>query len=117
MNALVKTSALALTAALIGYAPLGNAAPIEGTITSASKSITVSYRELDITKPWGLEVLYSRIQHAARSVCDFDFSVKELGRMSTAKKCYLTAVDDAVRQINRPTLTAYHRAKVKSVLG
>ena len=117
MNALVKTSALALTAALIGYAPLGNAAPIEGTITSATKSITVSYRELDITKPWGLEVLYSRIQHAAKNVCGFDHSLKELSRTVMANKCYRTAVDDAVRQINRPTLTAYHRAKVKSALG
>lgn len=116
MNALVTTSAVALAAALIGHAPLAHAAPLEGT-TTYSSSIRVSYADLDITKPRGLEVLYSRIQHAARSVCDFNYSVKELSRTRVAKNCYLTAIDNAVKQIDRPTLTAYHLAKSKSALG
>jgi UrcA family protein len=118
MNAVVTKSAvtLSLTAALLWLAVPAHADRIEG-VTVSAPTIKVSYADLDINKPRGLEVLYSRIQRAARSVCDYDYSIKELARGRHAKACYETAMDDAVRQINRPTLTAFHRTKARSAMG
>jgi UrcA family protein len=118
MIAVIAKSAVTVTlaAAFIGHSVVAHADRIEGVVVSAP-SITIGYAELDISKPQGLAVLYTRIKSAARSVCGFDHSPKELARGRVSKACYQTAVEDAVRQINRPTLTALHRAKSKSTLG
>src|SRR5687768_3273105 len=104
MNAVLAKSAVTLTlaAAFIGHSVLAHADRLNGAIGSAP-SITVSYSELDISKPAGLEVLYTRIKRAARSVCGFDHSPRELSRGRRSMTCYQTALDDAVRQVNRPT--------------
>jgi UrcA family protein len=119
MKALATPSALAvaLTAALAWPAISAHAERIEGVTVSSAPTIRVSYAELDINKPRGLEVLYSRIQHAAEVVCGVDRTPRELARGRQATACYKTAVDDAVRQINRPTLTALHRTKTRDTLG
>jgi UrcA family protein len=121
MNVVNAKSAVALSvaAALMWPAVPANAGRIDGAVTvmSSVPSITVSYAELDISKPRGLEVLYSRIQRAAKMVCGFDYSIQELSRGRQANACYKSAVDNAVRQIDRPTLTALHRAKTRSALG
>lgn len=119
MNAVVTKSALALTVAAALALPVvpSHADRIEGVTVSSAPTIKVSYAELDITKPRGLEVLYSRIQSAAKTVCDVDHSRRELARGRHAMACYKTAIDDAVRQINRPTLTALHRAKTRATFG
>ena len=120
MKAFVTKSALALslTAALSWPVVPAHADRIIGGVTvSSAPTITVSYAELDINKPRGLEVLYSRIERAAKSVCNFEDSPRQLAQMRQAKACYRTAVDDAVRQINRPTLTALHRTKVRAPMG
>lgn len=119
MNAVVTKSALALalSAALTLPVVPAHADRIEGVTVSSAPTIRVSYAELDINKPRGLEVLYSRIQRAAKTVCDVSGAPQELARGRHAKACYKTAVDDAVRQINRPTLTALHRAKTRATLG
>jgi UrcA family protein len=117
MNAVVIKSAvsLALTAALCWPA---HADRINGAVTvTSAPTMTVSFAELDITKPRGLQVLYSRIENAARIVCGVEPYLQPLSRTRQAKECYKTAVDDAVRQINRPTLTALHRAKTRSTFG
>ena len=118
MIAVIAKSAVTITlaAAFIGHSVPAHADRLEGVIVSAP-SITVGYAELNISNPQGLAVLYTRIKSAARSVCGYDPSPKELSRARVSKACYLSAVDDAVRQINRPTLTALHRAKSKSALG
>lgn len=119
MNAVVikSTLALALTAAIACAAAPARADRINGEVTvTSAPTITVSFAELDISKPRGLEVLYSRIEHAAKAVCGMEYSA-QLARARLAKTCYKTAVDDAVRQINRPTLTALHLAKTRSALG
>lgn len=119
MKAVVTKSALALTlaAALAWPVVPAHADRIEGVTVSSAPTIRISFAELDINKPRGLQVLYSRIERAAKVVCGFDYSPRELARNRQAKACYQTAVDDAVRQINRPTLTALHRAKTRATLG
>lgn len=118
MIAVIAKSAVTVTlaAAFIGHSGLAYADRIEGVVVNAP-SVIVSFAELDISKPQGLEVLYSRIKTAAKSVCGFDHSIQQLSRGSDSMACYKSAVEGAVTQINRPTLTAFHRAKSKSALG
>lgn len=120
MNAVVIKSAAALTlAAALGWpAAPAHADRLNGAVTvTSAPTMTVSFAELDITKPRGLEVLYSRIENAAKIVCGVDPTPKPLARTRHATACYKTAIEDAVRQINRPTLTALHRAKTRSTFG
>jgi UrcA family protein len=117
MHAVVIKSAvaLALTTAL-GWS--AHADRVNGAVTvTSTPTMTVSFAELDITKPAGLQVLYRRIENAAKIVCGVDSPPQALARTRQARECYKTAVDDAVRQINRPTLTALHRAKTRSSFG
>ena len=120
MNAVVIKSAVALTlAAALGWpAAPAHADRINGAVTvTSAPTMTVSFAELDITKPRGLEVLYSRIENAAKIVCGVDPTPMPLARTRHATACYKTAIEDAVRQINRPTLTALHRTKTRSTFG
>jgi UrcA family protein len=74
-------------------------------------SVTISYSELDISKPKGAAALYRRVERAARTVCDVGTS-KELARIRLSNECYRTAVANAVATLNRPLVTAVHRSKV-----
>lgn len=118
MHALIKSAlSLSLGATLLGSSLLAQADHRIETVI-AVPSITVSYRDLDISKPAGLETLYSRIQDAAKSVCYFDGQVPmELARGHAVRTCYRAAIDNAVSQINRPQLTALHRVKSRQALG
>lgn len=120
MNAVLAKSAVTLTlaAALIAPVTPAYADRLDGAVTVRDvPTIRVSYAELDINKPRGLEVLYSRIQRAAKTVCGFDYSMRDLSRGRHVTSCYQAAVEDAVKQINRPTLTALHRVKSKAEFG
>lgn len=120
MNAVVTKSAVALTlTAALGWPVVpAHADRINGAVTvTSAPTLTVNFADLDISKARGLEVLYSRIEHAAKVVCNYDYMPKSLSRTRHAKGCYKTAIDDAVRQINRPTLTALHRTKTGSNFG
>lgn len=117
MNAVTKKSAVTLTLAAALVGPFGVAhADRVGQLDGPPK-IVVNYDELDISSPHGLEVLYTRIEYAAMSVCGYDRLHKELSRQRRPAACYQAALDDAIRQVNQPRLTALHRAKVKSAVG
>jgi UrcA family protein len=70
---------------------------------------TVSYADLDLSKPAGAQTLYKRIKAAAARVCarNDNYSILEGRRAYHA--CFDTAVANAVSQIDRPALTALHR--------
>jgi len=72
-------------------------------------SVTVSYADLDLSKPAGVQMLYQRIKAAAHKVCS-PLEDRQLQRMQQWRDCYETAVANAVTTINRPTLTALHRS-------
>ena len=117
MNTVLKKSAatLTLTAALVGPFALAHADRV-GQLAGVPK-IVVHYDDLDITHKQGLEMLYSRIQYAAMDVCDYDRLHKELSRQRRPAACYRAAVDDAIKQVNQPMLTALHREKSKTAVG
>ena len=114
MKAIIAKSivAISLAAALTGFSVSARAA------TSAVKvrSITVRYAELDLAKPQGVEALYTRIGGAARRVCRADSALRLRDRANSSS-CYQDAIGRAVEQVNLPTLTDLHQAKVKATVG
>jgi UrcA family protein len=100
MNTTVTTiRALAALLCLLGTVPA-----LAGT--TDGKSVTVSFRDLDISSLSGAKVLYRRIQAAAWKVCEYrgaDFTAQSLSR-----SCFRAAVTDAVARVNSPQLTAIH---------
>ena len=82
-----------------------------------AKSQSVSYADLDLSKPAGAQTLYKRIQAAARNVCgpvdQYTFVVSAY----SFRKCYQAAVAGAVAQVDRPSLTALHREETRTVRG
>jgi UrcA family protein len=68
-------------------------------------SQTVRYDDLDIAKPAGAKVLYSRIRAAARNVCAYSAGDDPILR-EAVHVCIEKAIDKAVRGVNAPELTA-----------
>ena len=89
---------LAALVCTLGTAPVW-ADPIQS-------SITVSFRDLDLSTIAGATTLYRRIQRAANQVCGYHGA--DLIEQSLWRACYRSATDDAVRKVNNPLLTAVH---------
>lgn len=76
-----------------------------------TRSVKVSFADLDLNKPADAATLYKRIQRAAQVVCGPRVSGSELWRMYDARRCVQRAIGDAVAQVNRPTLSAVHQTR------
>ena len=117
MNAAITKPTLTLTLAAALVVPFAIAHADRVGQLDGTPKIVVNYEDVDISNPQGLAVLYSRIQYAAMNICGYDRLHKELARQRRPAACYRAAVDDAINQVNQPVLTAYHRAKSKSIPG
>lgn len=117
MNAIVVKSivAVAVGVVLTGCHVLANAGDRESA--AQVRSVIVRYAELDLSKPQGIDVIYRRIQAAAKQVCRADTSVTALYDRASQNICYRDAIERAVRQVNLVALTALHRAKTSSTVG
>ena len=72
----------------------------------ATRSVEVSFRDLDVSTPSGAAKLYRRIQAAARSVCQYEpTSPRE---PIIWQYCVRPTVDAAVAKVDNPLLTALH---------
>lgn len=96
------TAALALILSLLHITPARSATP-------DVRSVTVSYRDLDLSTPHGAKVLYRRIRAAAREVCGYRGA--DLLEQSAWKGCYHNAIADAVGKVNNPLVTAVHTGR------
>ncbi len=70
--------------------------------------VTVRYSDLNLANAEGALALYRRISAAARTVCGPDFAEWYPPARNGWKDCYKATVDEAVRAVNAPTLTALH---------
>jgi UrcA family protein len=73
------------------------------------RSVTVSFADLDLSKAAGAQALYKRIKFAARRVCGSQGGYTYLASQSAWRKCYDTAVANAVADVDRPSLTALYK--------
>jgi len=85
----------------------GYAAPPQGWVT---KEIRVRYDYRDLTSPAAAHRLLGRIRDAALESCGASpFSLPEFKAATVASQCWRDAVDNAVRRIDDPLLTAAAR--------
>jgi UrcA family protein len=63
--------------------------------------ITVAYRDLQLSRPEDVRVLYRRLQRAAESVCNAPAHY-ELERYAAFERCVQITLKDAVARINSP---------------
>ena len=77
-------------------------------------SVTVRYSETAIGNAKGAADVYRRLKAAARQVCGVNFGRETLERRVAARDCYDIALAEAVRKIDRPTLTALHTANARN---
>jgi UrcA family protein len=103
-----RSRALALFAVcLLGTTPVWAAPP-------TTRSVEVSFRDLDLSTASGAAKLYRRIQAAARNVCQYEpTSAKE---QSIWKYCVRPTVDAAVARVNNPRLTELHAGRSSPVV-
>jgi len=98
-------------AALICCSALGSAAAA-GT-EPTRRSLTVSYGDLNLANPLGVERLYKRLRQAANRVCGDPVMV----RLSGYAQCTQHAVEEAVRSIDNRNLTALHQERTSRRYG
>jgi UrcA family protein len=105
MNGLThKSSHHFRSLALFAVCLLGT--PIAWAGPPATRSVEVSFRDLDLNTPSGAANLYRRIQAAARSVCQYEPTSPRA--QIIWQYCVLPAVNAAVANVNSPLLTELH---------
>ena len=77
----------------------------------AGNAVTVRYSDLNLATREGASVLYARINHAARSVCELG-DIRELGALAAAKACQREAVAQAVHTVHSEQLAALFKANM-----
>ena len=105
MNTTIQNTVRAAAFFLCGAIAVGTLQATARASDDALPTQRVTYADLDITKPAGAKVLYSRIVAAARHVCS-DNGYKELATIQRANKCIDLAIDKAVKDVGSPALSA-----------
>jgi UrcA family protein len=86
----------------------------DSTVTShGARSVSVNYRDLNLSTIEGAITLYERLKGAARTVCDGPLT--GVAAYREWRSCYEAAMADAVATVNSPLLTALHRGPNKVV--
>jgi UrcA family protein len=96
---------------LLGFGAAMAAADAEA---STGRDVTVSYKDLDLSRPADVRTLYKRIENAAASACLEAPPTVELARHLAWERCYSAALDSAVMQVRSPELLALHRSQPSS---
>jgi UrcA family protein len=74
---------------------------------SAARSVSVNYRDLNLSTIQGAITLYERLKDAAQTVCDGTLS--GVAAYREWRSCYDAAIADAVAKVNSPLLMEVHR--------
>ena len=67
--------------------------------TISPPAVTVSYADLNLENPVGVQILHRRIESAARAVCGDDINSQVLELRDAARNCYKTATREAIQQV------------------
>jgi UrcA family protein len=105
MNTPIQNTARAATFFLCGAIALCTLHLTAQAADDALPSKRVSYADLDISKPAGAKVLYGRIVRAAKEVCQFN-GFGTLGAARLTDRCVDQAIDNAVKDVGSPALSA-----------
>jgi len=92
------------SAALTSLTCLLGAAQASADPGIGKRSVTVNYRDLDLSTIDGATALYQRLKGAARTVCEGPST--GLAAYQDWRNCYEAAMADAVKKVNNPLLSA-----------
>jgi UrcA family protein len=112
MNTSTSITSGSMTARCVRRVTLATLLCVLGTAPTwaAPTSMTVSFRDLDLSNLAGATTLYHRIQSAAKQVCGYAPGADLIERAAW-QACYRNATADAVRKVNNPLLTAVHAGR------
>jgi len=99
--------ALTLAASL-----MGSAASVARAGDTATRTVIVQYRDLDLATDQGNLKLYQRIVAAARRVCPIEIT-PDLGAYDRRQACEAQAIAAAVSQVGSPLLAAVYAEREK----
>jgi UrcA family protein len=105
MNTTIQNTARAAAFLLCGAIALCTVQVTARAADDGLPSKRVSYADLDISKPAGAKVLYGRIVAAAQQVCALS-GYRDLGTMQRVNGCVDRAINNAVKQVDSPALSA-----------
>jgi UrcA family protein len=115
MNAFTRLiPTLALAALIPG---LAQASTANRGLYPDGPSKIVRFADLDLANPHDVEVLYRRIRSAAHLVCIDSSASWDGSRNRNWTECFNGTMEDAVRRVNRPMLTALHQQRTKPRVG
>jgi UrcA family protein len=78
-------------------------------------SITVRFSDLALADTVNAATVYRKLRNAASKVCGLGRAAKSLHEHIAQQECYEEALANAVRKVDRPTLTALHAASGRRV--
>ena len=105
----------AFTALIVLTCTLATGSAMAAQPLGKAPSTIVRFADLKLAKATDVAILYRRIGWAARWVCRNDeHSIHAAGARNMAL-CVDEATEQAVRDVNRPALTALHRSKTARV--
>lgn len=112
MNTMQKisglASALVITAGMLaGFATNAEAAAPASVET---RSITVSYADLDLNREAGVRTLYKRLRLAAKQACG-SVDTRDLAARAAWYECRDAALATAVERLGNERIAALHRAE------
>jgi len=99
-RSLSRPAAFACVVGLLGMAPALASNP------NGLRTMTVTYRDLNLSTVAGATTLYQRIKGAARSVCGDEG--RRFDEQRQWMSCYRGAIAGAVATVHSPLLTAVH---------
>ena len=99
-----RPAAFACVVGLLGIAPALASNPANGP-----RTMTVTYRDLNLSTVAGATTLYQRIKGAARLVCGDEG--RRFDEQRQWKSCYRGAIAGAVATVHIPLLSAVHSSE------
>lgn len=102
-----NTSVFLMWAAVLA-ASVALADPASGARVIGPAPVTVRFSDLNLASPEGAGILYNRIRAAAREACGPSFASWYPGVPEKWNACYEETVATAIRQVDRPMLTALY---------
>ncbi|HLT92720.1 MAG TPA: UrcA family protein [Woeseiaceae bacterium] len=84
-------------------------------LAAPAPSVKVAWSDLDLSKPAGTEILYGRLQAAARTVCDRgDVDARDIERFNQFRSCYDQSMQAALKQVDHRGLYSLHKRKLET---
>jgi UrcA family protein len=113
MMSRIASKLIHVTAALLAVASQAYAAAPASVAKPDTYSMTVHFADLNLDHPAGITALYRRLNWAAERDCGEPQLTGSRVISPQWRRCVAQAVDGAVTAVDRPALTAYHRAQTK----